>query len=81
MGSYEDMGPQIDKHLPQSSFTGQLFKMKTFWNAFFESYLSTVQSVHCTVMHPLCRASKDSLSHPKSLYPLKKLEIRAIFYY
>ncbi len=34
-------GPQTEKHLPQSSFTGQFFKMTTFCIAFYESYLST----------------------------------------
>jgi hypothetical protein len=31
-----------DKHLPQSSFTGQFFTMTTFFIASYESYLSTV---------------------------------------
>ncbi len=36
----EGRGPQIDKHLQQSPFTGQFFKMTTFCFDFFESYLS-----------------------------------------
>jgi hypothetical protein len=34
-------GPQTDKHLPHSPFTGELFLMTTFCIAFYESYLST----------------------------------------
>jgi hypothetical protein len=36
-----------DKHLPQSPFTGQFFKMTTFCIDFYESYLSTVLGVNC----------------------------------
>ncbi len=35
-------GPQRDKHLPQSPFTGKFFEMTTFWIVFYQSYLSTV---------------------------------------
>ncbi len=35
-------GPQTDKHLPQSPFTGEFFQMTTFCSALYESYLSTI---------------------------------------
>jgi hypothetical protein len=35
-------GPQRDKHLPQSPFTGNFFEMTTFWIVFYLSNLSTV---------------------------------------
>jgi hypothetical protein len=38
-------GPQTDKHLPQSPFTGEFFKMTTFCIAFYESYLFAVSSL------------------------------------
>ncbi len=40
-----------DKHLPQSPFTGQFFKMTTFCIAFYESYLCT-PTVWCPVFIP-----------------------------
>ncbi len=38
-------GPQTDKHLPQSSLTGKFFKMTTFCIAFYQSNLSTIDSI------------------------------------
>jgi hypothetical protein len=38
-------GPQTDKHLPKSLFSGQFFQLTAFCIAFFESYLSTSQSL------------------------------------
>ncbi len=35
-------GPRTDKHLPQSLFAGQFFKITTFGVAFYRSILSTV---------------------------------------
>jgi hypothetical protein len=35
-------GPQTEKHLPQSPFTGEFFQMTTFCIAFYKSYLSTM---------------------------------------
>ncbi len=35
-------GPQTDKHLPQSPFTGKFFYITTFGIAFYQSNLSTV---------------------------------------
>ncbi len=34
-------GPQTDKHLPKSPFTGQFFYLTTFCISFYEFYLST----------------------------------------
>ncbi len=42
MWSYEWRGPQTDKHLPQSPFTGQFIWITTFGIAFYQSNLSTV---------------------------------------
>ncbi len=38
-------GPQTDKHLPQSPFTGQLFQMTIFCIVFYESYLTKTTSL------------------------------------
>jgi hypothetical protein len=38
-------GPQTDKHLPESHFTGQFVQMTTFCIAFSEFYLSTGSDV------------------------------------
>jgi hypothetical protein len=35
-------GPQTDKHLSQSNFTGNFFLMTTFCIAFYESYVSMI---------------------------------------
>jgi hypothetical protein len=35
-------GSQTDKHLPQSLFTDEFFKMTTFCIVFYKSYLSMV---------------------------------------
>ncbi len=54
MGSQEGRGPQTDKHLPQSPFTGQLFQITTFGISFYQSNISTQptfikQQLHNTV--------------------------------
>jgi hypothetical protein len=40
MGSQKGRGPQTDKQLPQSPFTGQLFYKTSFGIAFYQSNLS-----------------------------------------
>ncbi len=39
-------GPQTDKHLPQSPFTGQFFQITTFGIALYQSNLSTKLPLH-----------------------------------
>ncbi len=46
-GGYGVCGPQADKHLPQSPFTGQFFEMTTFCIVFYESFLSTLNPNSC----------------------------------
>ncbi len=43
----EGTGTQTDKNLPQRPFTGQCFKMTTFYISFYEFYLSTTKKQRC----------------------------------
>jgi hypothetical protein len=38
-------GPQTDKHLPQSPFTGKLYLITTFGNAFYQSFYGVYPSL------------------------------------
>ncbi len=67
VGGVRGSGPQTDKHLPQSPFTGQYFLMMTFCIAFCYSYLSTIRIILLTDRSTIPFTKLDHFEPPPPL--------------